>query len=77
MNNVINCVNAFDAGIGNQPAENTVSFYNIARERLLETEAEREAFRWGVMAKQAGRKGEPEMESRMLKRYLAALQRLK
>src|SRR5699024_2003731 len=76
MNNVIQCVNAFDAGISNQSTENTISFYHIARERLLETEAEREAFRWGVMAKQDIRKGDHEMESRMLKRYIRALQQI-
>ncbi|GIN58090.1 hypothetical protein J8TS2_24090 [Lederbergia ruris] len=50
MNNVITNLEALASGIGKQDADTTASFYHIASQRLLETEAERNAFRYGALA---------------------------
>lgn len=41
---------ALASGIGRQDADMACSFYAAARDRLLETEEEREAFRYGALA---------------------------
>ena len=41
---------ALASGIGKQTADAAYSFYNIASDRLLETEEERKAFRYGALA---------------------------
>lgn len=44
---------ALASGIGKQDVDTAYSFYTIARNRLLETEAEREAFKLGSLAMMA------------------------
>lgn len=41
---------ALASGIGRQDVDTACSFYTIARDRLLESEEEREAFRYGALA---------------------------
>ena len=50
MTNVLTNLEALASGIGKQDVDTAFSFYAIASERLLETDAEREAFRLGALA---------------------------
>lgn len=50
MQEVLTNLEALASGIGKQDADTMYSFYSIANTRLLETEAEREAFRLGALA---------------------------
>lgn len=50
MQEVLTNLEALASGIGKQDADTMYSFYAIANARLLETEAQREAFRYGALA---------------------------
>ena len=57
MQEVLANLEALAAGIGKQDADTMYSFYSIANARLLETEAQREAFRLGALAMMADAAG--------------------
>ena len=48
---------ALASGIGKQGVDTAYSFYSIASDRLLETEAEKEAFKLGSLAMMADAAG--------------------
>ena len=50
MREVLTNLEALAAGMGKQDVDTAFSFYTIASERLLETEEQREAFRYGALA---------------------------
>lgn len=50
MTNVLTNLEALASGVGKQDEDMLFNFYTIASERLLETDAEREAFRLGALA---------------------------
>lgn len=50
MTNVLTNLEALAAGMGKQDVDTMYNFYSIASERLLKTEAQREAFRLGALA---------------------------
>lgn len=57
MTNLIEVLNAYKAGLGEQPRHTTESYRNIALARLLESENERQAFHWGSLMMKAEHEG--------------------
>lgn len=59
MENVLECLKALGSGVGKQDICVVESFYNIAQQRILQTDVERESFKLGslaIMADAAGYK---------------------
>ena len=78
MQEVLANLEALASGIGKQDVDTAFSFYAIASERLLETDAEREAFRLGALAMfadAAGYKIRAAYYRRKFKKAMKALQK--
>mgnify|MGYP001210659049 FL=1 len=50
MREVLTNLEALAAGMGKQDVDTMLSFYSIANARLLKTEEQRQAFRYGALA---------------------------
>ena len=78
MREVLTNLEALASGIGKQDADTMYSFYTIANARLLETEEQRQAFRYGALAMfadAAGYKLRAAYYRRKFKRAMKALQK--
>lgn len=76
MTNVLTNLEALAAGMGKQDADTMYSFYAIANARLLETEEQREAFRYGALAMFADAAGYKIRAAYYRRKFKQAMKRL-
>lgn len=76
MTNVMVNLEALASGIGKQDADTMYNFYSIANARLLETEAQREAFRLGALAMFADAAGYKLRAAYYRRKFKQAMKRL-
>ena len=76
MREVLSNLEALAAGIGKQDEDMLFNFYAIANTRLLETEEQREAFRYGALAMFADAAGYKLRAAYYRRKFRQALKRL-